>query len=313
MVSLPACVHAAGDAVTGILLSSIVQAFLQDSPPKVDRGGLYWIRKTRQEWMTETGLTLDQYRRAISVLKTNVLVEVKVMRHEGVTYSHVRLLQPISRFLPANAGNFPGKGIIPFPNSTYSIDSKDSRDCVQVNLAWKVHAASSVEKHAKTTPGKDEDGVVRGWRMKAEDVIKAQKASTTGSLGAYWKSRVALITQAYQKPLTHKEQGQLKMLHGYLGEQTRPVIDYAVEHWWKFATRAATAAGCACPSDPHIGFLLKHHAVAVHLLTPEQAPAPAGEVSEPVQLIAPTVETADPVQTLTPQELAELIADLKSP
>lgn len=309
-----ACVKAAGDVVTGILLSAIVQAFLQDSVPKIDRCGLHWIRRTRSEWMAETGLTPMQYRRAISVLKTNVLVDVKVMRHEGVTYSHIRLLQPITRFLPANAGKVSGKVVLTIPNSIYSIKSKESSECVQVH-------AIGVSTGADNTPGQGESGgekgsteIKRGWMMKAADVLKAKRASATGSLSAYWKSRCALISQTYQKPLTQKEQGQLKMLQGYLGEQTRPVIDYVVEHWYKFATRAATAAGCSCPSEPHIGFLLKHHAVAINLLVPSDISSPlVVELAEPVQLIATVVETTDPVQTLTPQELAELLADLKSP
>lgn len=324
MQLLPRCRELAGDAVTGVLLSTIVRAFTQDSPARVNRHGLHWIMKTREDWVADTGLTLDQYRRAIAVLKTKDLVEVRVIRVDGVTRGHVRLLQPIARFLPAFTEKSSGKGIIPFPNSTYSISSKDSRDCVQVDLAGKVHAPRCVKESGISVPGEEGTGErrerteigeiqerKRGWMMKAADVLKNRHASATGSLGAYWKSRCALVSDTYQKPLTHKEQGQLKLLQGYLGERTRPVIAFAVEHWWKFATRAATAAGCACPSEPHIGFLLKHHAMAVHLLPVEMNP-PTVVVEEPVQPIAPAGET-EPAHTLSSQELTELLAELKSP
>lgn len=319
------CRTLAGDAVTGILLSAIVQAFLQETAPKIQRCGLYWILKTREEWMADTGLTLNQYRRAISVLKTKDLVEVRVMKHEGVARGHVRLLQPIARFLPVQTGKSSGWVVLTQPNVLNSID-----------LVGTVYSGSggtsSASTHDQKYTGKEQEGstekekrkvgtggarkpqsIRRGWFMKAEDILKAQQQPTTGSLGAYWKSRCALATGKYQHPLTGKESAQLKQLHAYLGTQTRPVIDYVVEHWWKFANRAAAAAGCSCPTDPHIGFLLKHHAVAVELLTPAEVIPPATGVLEgPVQLVATGAET-DPVQTLTSNELTELLDGLKSP
>ena len=132
----------------------------------------------------------------------------------------------------------------------------------------------------ESTDRRERTVIKRGWMMKAADILKAHQAPTTGSLGAYWKSRCALVEKGYQKPLTGKEAGQLKLLSNYLGDQTRPVIAYAVEHWWKFASRAGAAAGTSFPADPNIGFLLKHHAVAVNLLTPEGTHVSANGVGD---------------------------------
>lgn len=57
---------------------------------RVKRDGLFWIAKTREEWMEECTLSLDQYRRAISLLKKHDLVEVKMMKFRGITMSHLR-------------------------------------------------------------------------------------------------------------------------------------------------------------------------------------------------------------------------------
>jgi hypothetical protein len=147
--------------------------------------------------------------------------------------------------------------------------------------------------------------------MKAADVLKAHQAPAKSSLQAFWKARMTTIHGGYQKPLTGKQCGQLKMLSKYLGDQTKPVIDYALNHWWKFATQAAAAAGTSCPADPDIGFLLKHHAVAVNLLVPaaevKKTPPPL-----PVQLIAPKTDE-EPVHSVSSQELTTLLDGLKSP
>jgi hypothetical protein len=146
--------------------------------------------------------------------------------------------------------------------------------------------------------------------MKAGDILKNLKTPVTGNLGAFWQQRRALVQGGYQKPLTGKEMAQLKQLHTQLGELTRPVIDYVMNHWTAFASRAGVAAGCTYPADPHIGFLLKHHAVAVNLLQPEVVAPPL--VESPVQLIAAGTEPA-PIHHVSSQELTDLLDGLKSP
>lgn len=73
----------------------------------------------------------------------------------------------------------------------------------------------------------------------------------------------------YQKPLTGKEAGQLKQLEAYLGTKTQQVIMHALEHWSKFASKAGCGAGGSWPTLPHIGFLLKHHAGVMNMMTPK--------------------------------------------
>jgi hypothetical protein len=105
--------------------------------------------------------------------------------------------------------------------------------------------------------------------VKAKDVIeRLQQKKGVVSLGGYWKQTLSSAQDGkYQKALTNKDLGQLKMLSNKLGEITVPVIDYCLHNWAKFAEKAKNAKGLATyPIQPHVGYLLAHHDVAVNLL-----------------------------------------------
>ena len=341
----PECLEAAdGDVVVAVLLSQIAYwcepAKNGQSKLKIKRHNVYWIAKTREQWMAETGLTLKQYKRAIAALKARQIVDVKVMRFKGIAQSHLRLVQPVAGLVPKGPTGWSQRD---HPDRSTYITSTESTDRFVLANSKSRFANTYGEKStgegeagevrestdkkekkrvnsctgrartkAPQTVEQNTTAVHRGWFMKAADILKAHQAPMNGSLSAYWKSRCALVQKGYQKPLTVKEASQLKQLHTYLGDQTKPVIAYAVEHWWKFATQAGASAGVVPPADPNIGFLLKYHAVAVNLLTPVVAmPPPKGEEA-PVQLIATGTEE---VATYVPssQELTELLDGLKSP
>ena len=77
--------------------------------------------------------------------------------------------------------------------------------------------------------------------------------------------------QSWQKPLTQKERGQLKMLANALGSETHAVIDYALANWAKISLKAESAAGLSTsPSEPKIGFLLAHYDVVVKFMKAEE-------------------------------------------
>lgn len=141
--------------------------------------------------------------------------------------------------------------------------------------------------------------------MRAEDILKG-RAHSSGSLTAHWKACCAESLGGYQKALTAKQNGQLKQLQGHLGEDTKAVIEYAVMHWWKFASLASTEAGTGSwPTAPHVGFLLQHHAVAVHLMHSIAQVVPVEQ--PPVVELEPVKETP---KHLTQEELDQMIAGL---
>lgn len=313
-----------GDLATGALLSQIAHWAAQPD--------IYWIAKTREEWMAETGLTLEQYKRAIGVLKQKGLVEVKIMKHNGVTMTHVRLAPKEPKTPtggPKGSKEPTGSGETHQPDrSTSILHSTEERSSTSIGEANQdLRKEENLKKTRRTYGVEGSTGEYKskrkdiaspsithkGWLMKASEILKHWKAPTTGNLGSYWKSRMVLVYGGHQKPLTVKEQGQLKQLHKYLGDQTRPVIDYAINHWIKVSVRAGAIAGTSYPSEPHIGFLLKHHAVVVNLLTPEVTPTPSPKVVKaPVPMVATGTEDETP-HVLTAQELTELLAWLKSP
>ncbi|MFZ0663898.1 MAG: hypothetical protein WAM66_14500 [Acidobacteriaceae bacterium] len=88
----------------------------------------------------------------------------------------------------------------------------------------------------------------------------------TVDLARIWTQLVAESGGATVKPVTHKERGQLKKIYSDLGLDFVPVLTWAVKNWQKFATESKYSAGLSCwPLDPHIGFLLKHEAIAWQL------------------------------------------------
>ena len=58
---------------------------------KVSHGGLKWVANSASQWCRETGLSFDQYRRAIARLKTLGLVETEQHLFGGKNVTHVRL------------------------------------------------------------------------------------------------------------------------------------------------------------------------------------------------------------------------------
>jgi hypothetical protein len=329
-----------GDVVVGTLLSQIVYWFTPSTDGKsktgVYRDGVAWIAKTREEWMGETGLTLEQYKRAIGVLKTKAIVEVKVMKYHGVAMSHVRLMQSITPAIQVEPNppaawlntHQPG-GVLPAILST-EITSETTTETTRsgVNARageqsdetgqkgdWEIRENQEEKGDMRKDPGiQIEQNLVSPTvgesPMNAAAILQQFHRPITSGLPAFWQSKRAVVFGGYQKPLTTKEKAQLKQLGAHLGDQTRPVIEYVLNHWTAFASRAGVSAGCSYPADPHIGFLLKHHAVAVELLQPVIV-APL-LVEPPVQSVASGTEST-PVHQVTSQELTDLLEGLNSP
>lgn len=357
----PACLDRVnGDIIVAMLLSQIVYWSLPgkngQSKLRIVRDGVYWIAKTRTEWMDETGLTLERYKRAIALLKSRSLVEVRVMRFRGIAQTHVRLLHPVATYHqgapeadpPTTVVDNPPTGwcVSPRPITETTAESTQSvrvrtKMCqydddgrkpprgegrrseeehysrpqpLRVKNSYDVCQASGQSKFLRGSQMKERK--TRRPAMKAHEILASHQQGTTGSLGAWWLSRCALHQKGYQQALTGQQMGQLKQLRAYLGDDAKPLITFVVENWWKFASRAAASAGTSFPADPHIGFLLKHHAVAVNLLSLSHGatllPVEPVVGKTVVQSIATGVEN-EPVHTLTSQELTELLEGLQSP
>lgn len=321
-----------GDLVVAALLSQVVFWYLPNeqgqSKLRVHRHGVWWIAKTRAKWMEETGLTLEQYKRALNSLKRKDLIEVRKMRFGGDAISHIRLLHSIAGALVGNPPTGWSKTHQPVGGSyaNQELSTEIQTESTSGSVICGEKATADPDEDPQKTPGveavgeeqiqyqKEEHsaGFVKGWLMKASEILNRHKAPTTGSLGAYWKSRCALVQGTHQHMLTAKENAQLKQLSKYLGAQTRPVIDYAVNNWWKFASEAGALGGVQAPGAPHIGFLLAHYHVAVNLLAGGVSVSPV-PTEMPVSVPQPPKMESEDVHTLTSQELTKLLDELKTP
>lgn len=308
--------------------------------------GHWWIAKSREDWMYETSLTLKEYKRVIRLLQEHRIIEVRQLPWGNRNVTHLRLVdQSFAQWYQGDhskwtfgdhSGAVP-KGPLCTTESTYRDNTQRgsgerTASSTENDLELRGRERSGEEREAAhLSRGEDADRpaplLVRrlksrqtvtrkptgslGGVMKAADILKAHTAPVEGSLGGYWKSRMKHFTNGtFQRNLTGKELGQLKLLKRSLGDLTKPVIAYATDHWMKFGGIAGARAGTSFPVAPDLGFLLKHHEVAANLLNPSAALSPPQEA--PVQLIA-TGSEQEPVYEVSPQELTALLEGLKSP
>jgi len=326
----PSLVSEVGDHTSAVVLSQI--GYWHRGRLRINRGGKMWLVKSRAEMCAETGITLDQYKRVMPLLTRRGLVVTERHLFKGKVTPFIRLTKrglDITNRLGVKATN-------PLVSDDTNLDTS-----VHIVRTKKISSTSNGEQkpfastgsttlityggnEAKEVVQKQTEGDEcsieipsvnpldpEGWLMKATEVLRLHTGAARGSLSGYWQSRLTTVYGETFKPaLTVKEKGQLKLLSKSLGDDTKPVIDYVINHWWKFANRASAIGGTSAPAEPHIGFLLKHHAVAMNLLKPP--PAQPQEAVEPVQLIATGTGDA-PAHKLTSQELADLLDGLKSP
>ena len=124
-----------------------------------------------------------------------------------------------------------------------------------------------------------------------------------------WQQARRISPGTYVKPLTDKEVGQLKYLWKCVGDEAADVAAFALKNWHRFASRAGVQAGVPGPEEPHIGFLVKHHAVAVNMWRHSKAqPSPPTTLPPPPPLPQTPIEVP---HKLTTEELNEMLAGLK--
>jgi hypothetical protein len=342
----PSLVAATGDHASAAVLCQIL--YWNQGRLRVVRKGQYWLAKSRAEMCKETSLTLDQYKRIMPLLVKQgwIIMERGLFKNKvtpmiqltekgrNALYRRGPLSSTPLEDEPANPltettteSTDTDRSCAPFDDQDHRVPSQypkgehsERRREERIEVP-RVKIVNTVQEQAAIVNDKIQIVGVplqaagppkRIW-MKAEDILKAHKGPLHGNLGAYWKSQCEVEYGGFQKALTGKECGQLKQLHKKLGEQTRPVISYVISHWWKFASSAAASSGITSwPVDPHIGYLLKHHGVAMNLLMSKQAlPPPAAEPLPPPAINCSGAEEQPYVPS--PQELTELLDGLKSP
>lgn len=301
-----------GDILAALMLSQIVYWYLPEKKTgkaklRVPHEGKYWLAKSHKGWFDECGFSQDQTRRCLKVLKDRGIVEVKTFKFDGAPTVHVRLCIAY------------GKNKLKVPPRAEELHVKQvgGADVPAIHLGpspnpFVLQAKPITETTTETTTDIHSSVNANGGDMKADEILKQHKTkASTGSLPAFWQKRRALISSGFQKHLTGKDIGQLKMLQSALGDQTRAVIDVVLGNWLKFASRAGAAAGTPYPTEPSIGFLLLHHDVAADMMTPKKTAVQsiAQVVVKPVY--DSSVSEEEKPHKMTKQELAEMLASFE--
>ena len=96
-----AYVDMTGDVVAGLMLSQVVYWHLpgRDGEDKlrVERDGLRWLVKTRDEWWHECRLNPREVDRARKILEGRGIIEVRLYKFQGSPTQHLRICE--DRFL----------------------------------------------------------------------------------------------------------------------------------------------------------------------------------------------------------------------
>lgn len=258
----PLYVRIGGDLATGLLLSQLVYWFKPGKTGKskltIVRDGRRWLAKSREDMCAETGLTLKQYKRAITVLIDLELVQVERHLFAGKVTPHIwldteRLALAGQTIGPKGTNPIDAKGPIGWDHKDQSCvvplgptitESKNTK-----NKDYDMHASVLTEQ------GQESD-------MKASDVLAQKKGGqfpdTSGGNAMRWKARMS-TEYGFQKDLTLKDRAMIKQLMKSAGEKTPELIDYVLQHWMKFASYVKQQAGFSTvPLSPSLGFVVKH-------------------------------------------------------
>lgn len=93
-----AYIDIAGDLAAGVMLSQLVFWHLPNPATgktklRVDKQGHRWVAKSDKEWWDECRLTVDQARRARSLLVKTGVVESRTFKFNGTPTTHLRIVE----------------------------------------------------------------------------------------------------------------------------------------------------------------------------------------------------------------------------
>lgn len=312
---------------------------------------VWWLAKSHIDWEDELGITRKQSRKALDRLKKLGIIETTIHRFNGSPTTHIRLcaaqggamfdkaptaerLQ--SRLAHSGPVHFPTVGPIQCPQKGQTLTETTTETTTEKKPATQNQEEQSTTKNnvdtKKYIPKNSENIVSIGEEnkkipelevivkcvelekgaMNVKQVLEKHTGRAHNSLGGFWQSRLSLVSEGTLKPLGMKELGQLKKLANALGEDVREVLGYTIEHWDKFAGKAAAQAGTSFPTVPHLGFLLSHYNVAVDLWK-NSLKSSGKPVEKPMQSIAKPstpVPSSKPTDGPTQQDVWEFIQSL---
>jgi hypothetical protein len=266
---LALCVNATKSLAAGQLLYRV---FYWMPKATVTHGGVLWVANSAAQWCRQTGLTHDQYRRAIARLRLLDLVETSQHLFGRKNITHVRLTQKASNII-ANGPPELGDHASPGPSETAPPDQcEDAQLNIQgefntesqnekTNIAIAdAHAAGHMNESNKNTGKKNE--LAYG---KARSIT--EYADSTLGWEAIWHDVIGEVRQVYVPPFNGKERKLLKnFCLACPPNQSRQILDACLRHWSRIVSRAKeTYDAFHVPTDPTLEFLLKFKTAAINV------------------------------------------------
>ncbi len=89
------CVQRTGDLNAGVLLACLIYQMHQHMRPWAKKR---WVARSREEYLGDTGFSLDQYKRALRILKSTGQIEWRQNHYQGRPVTHLRLADQTERW-----------------------------------------------------------------------------------------------------------------------------------------------------------------------------------------------------------------------
>lgn len=301
MSPIAKCVAATGgDLPAAVLLYRITY---WHPKMRVQRGDFRWIVKSREEWCDDTGLTFNQYKRALAFLREAGLVDVERHLFKSKITAHIRLTQKGVDWSTWTPTDWCKSAPINWSSGEPIYMHGDTN--IEIQHGVLASSASHEEDESLKEEGTGEKAMptVAEYLAGKDKKPTKVKEGTASSLIPVWGKHAGY----YVGTMTNKRRGQLSMIAKALPEgQAEVIVTKVLDEWGLFAAMVKSAAGLSVvPAQPSIDFLLKHVAFAVEFTKEQKSPVGVMTKAQSVQLTA----HASKHQAATPSEVAAILAE----
>lgn len=289
---------------------------------KIRHGPHMWVVMSREEWLEETGCTVNEHKNAVGRLKALDLVVIETHLFRGRTRSFMRLSDGVLEHIETGSGwlstapagwlsgtpteSLPGEPTYIDPTGLKEVKKGDKEVSGETPLAPPI----TVPKQGGSEDMKAAEALNQ---MKAKKLL--HKPDSVQQLGFLWKGTVAEVYETPMVNLSAKSLGQLKHFKNACPEGTAAsILSWVIHNWIEFVKAAETDAGVKnTPSKPDVGFLLKYASVAVSVAdqsTPKAVVDTIAETSSPGSKSVPKLMASEDDEDTPITSKAELMAIL---
>lgn len=291
---------------------------------RIKRDGFLWVARSRSEWCDETGLSIDQYNRALRRLKDIGLVVAEQHLFAGKNVTHMRITELGQKAIGAGdedkaCSNTEGVGCSKIEGLKHS--GLASHECSESATLYTQGDTYKEVLHGEsgTTPAKGSEGLIKkkGYSDKNEVTQKSElthKPSTPSSWESLWRQTIFEVYGEQSPAFTGKQWGQLKHFVKACPQGTAfEVMKFCLQNWALFSIDAKSAAGLKkSPERPDLGFLLKHVGPAVNAwndsLKPKTMVASPAKAAKAAKVATPKLaKTSKKDPPATYEEIMEIL------